>query len=67
MKQQLKELKETPSLRKDVKGQQEDYYVRREELYLPQAIQDEVKKGFEHGFTNPEAGLKSIPVKQGSC
>eukprot|EP00975_Prorocentrum_lima_P017621 3718670-Prorocentrum_lima.AAC.1 len=55
MKQQLNETKETPSSTKEVRGQQEDYQVRRGEL---QEVQDEVKKSFEHGFTNPAAGLK---------
>eukprot|EP00975_Prorocentrum_lima_P019154 4029392-Prorocentrum_lima.AAC.1 len=47
---------------KGVRAQQEDFQVRREELYLPQAVQEEVKKHFEHGFTNPAPGLKHIPV-----
>eukprot|EP00975_Prorocentrum_lima_P014765 3131235-Prorocentrum_lima.AAC.1 len=47
---------------KEVGDQQEDNHLRREELYLPQAIQDEAKKGFEHGVSNPAAGLKSAPV-----
>eukprot|EP00975_Prorocentrum_lima_P071002 12935212-Prorocentrum_lima.AAC.1 len=31
-------------------------------MYLPQAVQKEVTNNFEHGFTNPAAGLKSTPV-----
>eukprot|EP00975_Prorocentrum_lima_P006735 1448092-Prorocentrum_lima.AAC.1 len=61
MKQQLKDIKLAPPSTKEVRDQQEDHQVRREELYLPQAIQDEVKKAFEHGFANPAAGLKSVP------
>eukprot|EP00975_Prorocentrum_lima_P019333 4072102-Prorocentrum_lima.AAC.1 len=57
MKQQLKEIKETPSSTEEVRGQQADSQVRREELYLPQAIQDEVKKTFEHGS----------PIQQQDC
>eukprot|EP00975_Prorocentrum_lima_P005872 1270711-Prorocentrum_lima.AAC.1 len=34
----------------------------REELYVPQEVQEEVMKNFEHGFTNPAAGLKRSPV-----
>eukprot|EP00975_Prorocentrum_lima_P035314 7417346-Prorocentrum_lima.AAC.1 len=41
MKQQLKALKLAPSSKKEVRDRQEDHEVRKEELYLPQAIQDE--------------------------
>eukprot|EP00975_Prorocentrum_lima_P067514 12915358-Prorocentrum_lima.AAC.1 len=48
---------------KGVRTPQEDFHVRKEELYLPQAVQEEVtNKTFEHGFINPAAGLKSSPV-----
>eukprot|EP00975_Prorocentrum_lima_P029992 6292369-Prorocentrum_lima.AAC.1 len=62
MKQQLKEIKESPSSMKGVRAQQEYFQVRREELYLPQAVQEEVATNFAHGFTNPATGLKSTPV-----
>eukprot|EP00975_Prorocentrum_lima_P050400 10556010-Prorocentrum_lima.AAC.1 len=39
MKQQLKEIRESPSSMKEVRTPQEDFQVRREELYLPQAVQ----------------------------
>eukprot|EP00975_Prorocentrum_lima_P019643 4132237-Prorocentrum_lima.AAC.1 len=58
----------TPSSTKETRDPQEDHEVQREELYLPHAIQDEVKKGFEHGFINPAAGLKKYTSDmQGSC
>eukprot|EP00975_Prorocentrum_lima_P050445 10566504-Prorocentrum_lima.AAC.1 len=63
MKQQFKETKLPPPSKKEVMSQQEDKPVRKEELYLPQAIQDEAKKSFEHGFSYPAAGgLTSVPV-----
>eukprot|EP00975_Prorocentrum_lima_P054499 11427952-Prorocentrum_lima.AAC.1 len=58
MKQQLKEVQLTPSSMKEVRDQQDDHQVQKEELYLPQAVQDDVEKSFEHGFTNPASGLK---------
>eukprot|EP00975_Prorocentrum_lima_P053952 11319223-Prorocentrum_lima.AAC.1 len=62
MKQQLKETKSAPSSKKEVRDQQEDNEVRKEELYLPQAIQDEVDRNSGHGFINPVAGgLNSTP------
>eukprot|EP00975_Prorocentrum_lima_P013644 2903037-Prorocentrum_lima.AAC.1 len=46
LKQQLKDVKLTPSSMKEVRDQQDDRQVQKEELYLPQAVQDEVKDKF---------------------
>eukprot|EP00975_Prorocentrum_lima_P030678 6436236-Prorocentrum_lima.AAC.1 len=45
---------------KVVRGEQEDFQVRREESYSSQEVQEEVRKHLER-FTNPAAGLKKYP------
>eukprot|EP00975_Prorocentrum_lima_P016288 3455534-Prorocentrum_lima.AAC.1 len=43
--------------------QPEYQYVRKEELCLPKATQDEVEKSFQHGIGDPATGrLESVPV-----
>eukprot|EP00975_Prorocentrum_lima_P041262 8668497-Prorocentrum_lima.AAC.1 len=61
MKQQLKDIKDSPSSAKEVGSQQEDPQVRTEELFVPLELQEEVKRNFAQGFINPAAGLKSTP------
>eukprot|EP00975_Prorocentrum_lima_P056445 11835244-Prorocentrum_lima.AAC.1 len=46
-------------INKEVRRQQEDFQVRKAELYWPQEVQEEVNKNFQHGFTNPASGLKT--------
>eukprot|EP00975_Prorocentrum_lima_P033717 7076059-Prorocentrum_lima.AAC.1 len=58
MKHQLKELKELPSTQIQLKNQPDDLHVRKEELFVPLEVQEEVRNNFGQGFINPAAGLK---------
>eukprot|EP00975_Prorocentrum_lima_P036644 7706325-Prorocentrum_lima.AAC.1 len=65
MKQLLRQAKAPPPPKKEQVLQQEDQEVRKEELYLPKATQDEVEKSFQHGIGNPATGgLKCVPVSR---